>query len=74
MVLEGPDPEVDGVIRWRCTDLRDAIEDRWSVRLHVRTVGRLLHRLDMTRLQPRPIHPKTDVAAQDAFKKNSGGW
>jgi hypothetical protein len=32
-------------------------------------VGRLLHRLDMTRLQPRPYHPKKDIAAQEAFKK-----
>ncbi|HEX8789262.1 MAG TPA: helix-turn-helix domain-containing protein [Telluria sp.] len=70
MVLEGPDPEVDGVVRWRCSDLRDAIAARWSVTLHVRSVGRLLHRLKMTRLQPRPLHPKTDVVAQDEFKKN----
>ena len=71
MVLEGPNPEIDGVIRWRCTDLRDAITARWSVTLHVRSVGRLLHRLEMTRLQPRPFHPKKDAAAQDGFKKNS---
>ena len=71
MVLEGPNPEIDGVIRWRCTDLRDAITARWSVTLHVRSVGRLLHRLEMTRLQPRPFHPKKDAAAQDDFKKNS---
>ena len=74
MVLEGPDPDVDGVIRWRCADLRDAIAARWSVRLHVRSVGRLLRRLEMTRLQPRPLHPKTDVKAQDDFKKNSRAW
>jgi len=70
MVLEGPNPSVDGVVRWRCVDLRDAIAARWSVTLHVRTVGRLLHELDMTRLQPRPFHPKKDAAAQEDFKKN----
>jgi transposase len=57
------------VVRWRCADLRDAIATRWSVTLHVRTVGRMLHRLDMTRLQPRPFHPKKDAAAQEDFKK-----
>jgi len=36
-----------------------------------RSVGRLLHRLEMTRLQPRPYHPKKDAAAQEAFKKRA---
>ena len=70
IVLEGPDPERDGVLRWRCADLRDEIAARWSVNLHERSVGRLLHQLDMTRLQPRPCHPKKDAAAQEAFKNN----
>src|SRR6516225_7022466 len=30
MVLDGPDPERDQVIRWRCADLRDEIATRWS--------------------------------------------
>jgi transposase len=74
MVLEGPDPERNQVIRWRCADLRDEIAVRWSIDLHERSVGRLLHRLAMTRLQPRPHHPKKDTAAQEAFKKTSLGW
>jgi transposase len=65
MVLSGPDPEIDGVVRWRCVDLREAIARRWSVTLHVRTVGRMLHRLKMTRLQPRPYHPKKNAEAQE---------
>lgn len=71
LVLEGPDPERNRVIRWRCADLRDEIAARWSIDLHERSVGRLLHRLDMTRLQPRPHHPKKDAAAQEAFKKRA---
>ena len=74
MVLDGPDPERAAVIRWRCADLRDAIATRWSVELHERSVGRLLHRLGMTRLQPRPHHPKKVAAAQEAFKKTSPCW
>ena len=69
LVLEGPDPERHEVVRWRCADLRDEIATRWSVNLHERTVGKLLHRLKLTRLQPRPYHPKKDAAAQEAFKK-----
>jgi transposase len=69
MVLSGPDPEIDGVVRWRCADLRDAIAARWSVTLHVRRVGRLLEWLKMTRLQPLPFHPKKDAVAQEDFKQ-----
>ena len=74
LVLAGPDPERNKVIRWRCADLREEIAARWSVTLHVRTVGKLLRRLGMTRLQPRPYHPKKDAAAQEDFKKNSLVW
>jgi transposase len=74
LVLDGPDPERNPVIRWRCADLRDEIAARWSVALTERSVGRLLHRLGMTRLQPRPYHPKKDPTAQAAFKKTSPTW
>lgn len=74
VVLDGPDPERNQVYRWRCADLRDEIATRWSVELHERSVARLLQRLNMTRLQPRPYHPKKDAAAQEAFKKTSPVW
>lgn len=74
MVLEGPDPERNRVIRWRCADLRDEIAARWSIDRHERSVGRLLHRLKMTRLQPRPHHPQKDAVVQEAFKKTSPAW
>lgn len=71
LVLAGPDPELDGVVRWRCVDLRSALQRRYGLVLHERTVGKLLRRLRMTRLQPRPYHPKKDADAQEAFKKTS---
>jgi transposase len=74
LVLEGPDLERNGVVRWRCADLRAEIAARWSVTLTEGTVGKLLHRLRMTRLQPRPYHPKKDTAAQESFKKTSQAW
>jgi transposase len=74
LVLDGPDPERHRVIRWRCADLRDEIAARWSIELHERSVGRLLHRLAMARLQPHPHHPQKDMAAQEAFKKTSPAW
>jgi transposase len=74
LVVAGPDPEKDGVVRWRCVDLREQLIQRYSVTLHERSVGKLLRKLGLTQLQPRPRHPKTDVAVQETFKKTSPRW
>jgi len=71
LVIQGPDPEKDGVVRWRCVDLRTKIAGQFSVTFHKRSAARLLRKLDLTRLQPRPYHPKKDAAAQEAFKKRA---
>ena len=74
MVLKGPDPERHIVIRWRCADLCEEVAERWSVKVCEQTMGRWLRRLKMTRLQPRPYHPKKDSEAEVAFKKTSMAW
>ena len=73
-VEQGPDPDRDGVVRWRRVDLQALIETRFAIRLHERTVGKVLRRLGFTRLSVRPRHPKADEAAQAAFKKASPRW
>jgi transposase len=73
-VEQGPALERDGVVRWRCVDLQRRIKQEFAVALHESTVGKLLRRLDFTRLQPRPCHPKKDAAAQEAFKKTLPAW
>jgi len=70
-VLKGPDPEKHGVVRWRCVDLRAEVARRFTVEVSERTIGKWLRKLDLTRLQPRPYHPKKDEAAQEAFKKRA---
>jgi transposase len=74
LVVKGPDPEIDGVVRWRCVDLRAQIARRFSVDVPERTVAKWLRRLRLTRLQPRPFHPKQDLAAQETFKKTFAAW
>jgi transposase len=69
LVVNGPDPAVDNVVRWRCIDLREKIARQFSVSVHKRTVAKWLCGMDLTRLQPRPSHPKKDAAAQEIFKK-----
>jgi transposase len=71
IVIAGPDPERHRVVRWRRADLCQEVASRWSVRVCEQTVGRWLRRLGMTRLQPRPVHPKKDLEAEIAFKKRA---
>jgi transposase len=66
LVLAGSDLAIHGVTRWRCLGLSAAIADRYGVVVHERTVGKLLRRLGLTRLQPRPYHPRKDSTAQEA--------
>ena len=70
LVLAGPDPKTTNVVRWRCLDLREEVIQRFSVTVPERTIAKWLRKLKLTRLQPRPFHPKRDVAAQEAFKNN----
>jgi transposase len=71
LVIDGPDPTVHKVVRWRCVDLRAEVARRFSVTVDEITIGRWLRKLQLTRLQPRPYHPKKDTDAQEAFKKTS---
>ena len=70
-VGRGPDPDRDGVVRWRRVDLEALIETRFAVRPHERSVGKVLRRLGFARISVRPKHPKADEAA---FKKASPIW
>ena len=71
LVEQGPDPERDGVVRWRRQDLKRRIEEMFGVVMQERTVGAQLAELGFVRLSVRPRHPKADEAAQAAFKKTS---
>jgi putative transposase len=73
-IEQGPAPEHDGVVRWRCRDLQQRIEREFQIRFHERTIGKLLAKLRFRRLSARPQHPDSDVAAQAAFKGASLSW
>ena len=70
-VEAGPDPVLDGVVRWRRRDLQHRIAAEFGVTLHECRVGKQLAALGFRRLSVRPQHPKSDPAAQTAFKKTS---
>ena len=74
LVVKGPDPAVNKVVRWRCVDIQAEVARRWSVEVHESTIGKWLGELGLTRLQPRPVHPKKDAEAETAFKKTLPAW
>ena len=69
IVLRGPAPAVDRVERWRIVDLCRVTEERWGVAYRETGMLRLLWSLDLSHRKTRPVHPKSDPRAQEAFKK-----
>ena len=70
LVEAGPDPDKDGVVRWRCVDLKRVLGERFRVDLSEVSLGRILKRLDFSRVSARPRHPAQDEHAIPTFKEN----
>ena len=73
VVEAGPDPEKDGVARWRCADLKRVLGARFGVDLSEVSLGRCLRKLGFSHISARPRHPKQDPEAIAAFKKKFSG-
>ena len=69
LVATGPDPETDGVVRWRCVDLKRVVRERFGIDLSEVSLGRVLKQLGFSRISARPRHPMQDPEAIAAFKK-----
>src|SRR5215813_2868480 len=67
VVLTGPDPAVDGVVRWRIVDLCRWVDERWGVSYSETGMLRLLWSLVLSHRKTRPRYPQTDEKAQQAF-------
>jgi transposase len=64
-----PDPETDGVVRWRRVDLQRVIEERFGVSYSERAISGLLAALSFSHISARPQHPKQEGQVIEAFKK-----
>jgi transposase len=71
LVEDGPDPETDGVVRWRCVDLKRVVRERFGIDLSEVSLGRVLKQLGFSRISARPQHPRQAPEAIEAFKKTS---
>lgn len=73
LILAGPDPEADGLSAWTLPELCRAIEQRFNERLHPASLSRAVRRMGFSRQKARQRPPRSDRAAQEAFKK-AGSW
>jgi len=71
LVEAGPDPQKDGVARWRCKDLKRVLGKRFGVDLSEVRLGGVLKELGFSHISARPRHPAQDAQAIAAFKKTS---
>jgi transposase len=71
IVATGPDPKIDGVVRWRRIDLKRVIEESFGVTYSERAISDLLARLAFSYISGRPQHPRQDERVLEAFKKTS---
>ena len=70
IVMAGSDPDVTGLSAYTLEDLAAICAERFGKRLHPWSVGRLLHKLGLSRQKTRPSHPMKDPADAVAFKKS----
>ena len=71
IVERAPDPERDGVVRWRRIDLKHIVNEQFGVEVSEDTIGRILRELEFAHISVRPQHPEQDQGAIAAFKKTS---
>ena len=66
----GPDQEARECCR-RGPEIRRHVEATFGVKYSVPGAYSMLHRLGYSALVPRPVHRKTDAAAQEEFRKSA---
>ena len=69
IVEAGPNPAVDGVVRWRLIDLAQWVYAEFGISISKQTLSRMLRGLGYRKLSARPRHHAQDPAAREAFKK-----
>ena len=70
IIRAGPDPE-QGLSAWTLPELCREIEARFNKSFHPAALSRVVRRLGFSRQKARPRHPRSDPAAQEAFKKTA---
>jgi transposase len=68
-ILRGPDPEKGEPSSWTLSDLCRFIEARFGKRMCPQSMSRVVRRLGLSNQKARPVHPRRDAKAAEAFAK-----
>ena len=71
VVEDGPVSYLDGVVRWRLSDLVQWVHSEFGVTMDETTLGRNLRAMGYAKLTARPRHHAQDPSSSEAFKKTS---
>ena len=70
VVRAGPNPAIDGVVRWRLTDLAQWVRETFRISISRQTLGSELRKLGFRKLSALPRHHEQAEGAIEDFKKN----
>jgi transposase len=68
-IVGGAEPERDGVVAFRGMDAQRILKEEFDIECSLSSTYRLLHRVKLSWLAPRPRHPEADATAQREFSQ-----
>src|SRR5215831_16792682 len=69
-MVAGAALERDGVVAFRGVDAQRLLKEEFGIDCSLSSTYRLLHRMKLSWLAPRPRHPQADAMAQAAFSQH----
>ncbi len=69
-MVAGAALERDGVVAFRGVDAQRILKEEFEIDCSLSSTYRLLHRIKLSWLAPRPRHPAADATAQAAFSQH----
>ena len=68
-IVAGAELERDGVVAFRAVDAQRILKEEFEIDCSLSSTYRLLHRIQLSWLAPRPRHPQADATAPAAFSQ-----
>jgi transposase len=68
-IVAGAALKRDGVVAFRGVDAQRILKEEFAIDCSLSSTYRLLHRVELSWLAPRPRHPEANAAAQAAFSQ-----
>ena len=68
-IVAGAELARDGVVAFRGVDAQRLLKEEFAIDCSLSSTYRLLHRMQLSWLAPRPRHPEADATAQAEFSQ-----